>query len=97
MSDARVAIVTGSSRGIRRTIALKTVQDGHNIPQFSLYCTSRGAAEQMVILAKDLGRKGITVNSMNPEPTHTDAFHDGKTGEQALNGQILRVNGGMTV
>lgn len=51
-------------------------------PQFSLYCTSRGAAEQMVILAKDLGRKGITVNSMNPEPTHTDAFHDGKTGEQ---------------
>lgn len=100
------------------------------VPQNVLYCASRGAVEQMVrVLAKDLGQKGITVNSVNPGPTDTDCFHHGKTEEQVktfaalspegriglpndiagvvsfvasdqakwINGQVLLVNGAMTV
>ena len=35
------------------------------------------------VLAKDLGRKGITVNVVSPGPTGTDAFFEGKN-EQIL-------------
>ena len=33
------------------------------------------------ILAKDLGRKGITVNTVSPGPVDTDMFRYGKTEE----------------
>lgn len=81
------------------------------------------------ILAKDLGRRSITVNTVSPGPTATEGFYEGKTDQiletikkQApsgrlgepkdiantvafiaspdaawLNGQNIRVNGGMTV
>ena len=35
------------------------------------------------VLAKDLGRRNITVNTMSPGPTGTDAFFEGKN-EQIL-------------
>lgn len=100
------------------------------LPGYFLYVATKGAIEQMTrVLAKDLGRKGITVNCVNPGPTDTDGFRAGKT-EQAIktlagmnpqnrlgepediagvisfvasesscwvNGQILRVNGGLAV
>ena len=91
--------------------------------------TSKGAIEQMTrVLAKDLGRRGITVNAIAPGPTITQSFLAGKTeevlksiaagiplnrlgepdeigsavvmllGEEGrwVNGQIIRVNGGMS-
>lgn len=36
------------------------------------------------LMAKDLGRKGISVNAVAPGPTGTDLFYEGKS-EQLLN------------
>jgi len=48
-------------------------------PNYLLYVASKGAIEQMTrVLAKDLGRKGITVNAVAPGPTATDMFMAGK-------------------
>ncbi|KAH8815998.1 putative short chain type dehydrogenase [Xylogone sp. PMI_703] len=99
-------------------------------PNYLLYSSTKGAIEQMSrVLAKDLGRRKITVNTISPGPTGTDAFYEGKnealvkmiaswnpsnrigTAEEIanvvsfvaspdgswLNGQNIRVNGGMTV
>lgn len=99
-------------------------------PNYLLYVATKGAIEQMVrVLAKDLGRRQITVNAIAPGPTGTDLFFEGKSDELIktiaswnpfsrlgtpaeiasaiaflageggswVNGQILRVNGGMTV
>lgn len=53
-------------------------------PNYLLYVSSKGAIEQMTrVLAKDLGRKGITVNAIAPGPTGTDLFLRGKS-EQVI-------------
>lgn len=47
---------------------------------YLLYNATKGAIEQMTrVLAKDLGRRGITVNTISPGPTATEAFYVGKT------------------
>ncbi|PSR70455.1 hypothetical protein PHLCEN_2v13606, partial [Hermanssonia centrifuga] len=52
---------------------------------YLLYTATKGAVEQMTrILAKDLGAKGITVNSIAPGPVDTDLFRSGKS-EQLIN------------
>ena len=54
-------------------------------PNYLLYVATKGAVEQMSrVLAKDLGAKGITVNTVAPGPIDTDMFRQGKT-EQLLN------------
>lgn len=113
-------ILTSTSLNAASTVA----------PGYLLYCSTKGAIEQMTrILAKDLARKGISVNAIAPGPTATELFFKGKNqqtldliasynpynrlgtpediakaigflaGEKSawVNGQILRVNGGMTV
>ncbi|KAF2198841.1 NAD(P)-binding protein [Delitschia confertaspora ATCC 74209] len=51
-------------------------------PSYLLYCSSKGAIEQMArILAKDLGRRGVTVNAIAPGPTGTELFYKGKSEE----------------
>lgn len=51
-------------------------------PNYLLYVSSKGAIEQMTrVLAKDLGRKGITVNAIAPGPTGTELFLHGKSDE----------------
>lgn len=48
-------------------------------PNYLLYAATKGSIEQMTrVLAKDLGRKGITVNCVAPGPTATDMFMAGK-------------------
>lgn len=49
-------------------------------PNYLLYVSTKGAIEQMTrVLAMDLGRRKITVNTISPGPTATDAFYAGKT------------------
>ncbi|KAF9984912.1 hypothetical protein BGZ65_012272, partial [Modicella reniformis] len=48
-----------------------------------LYCATKGAVEQVTrTLAVDLGTKGITVNCINPGPTDTEGFREGKSEER---------------
>ncbi|RAH79611.1 putative short chain dehydrogenase/ reductase [Aspergillus japonicus CBS 114.51] len=99
-------------------------------PNYLLYTASKGAIEQMTrVLAKDLGKRQITVNTIAPGPIGTDAYFVGKTEQMVqmqnniapagrlgtpeevanvvtfiasdesswVNGQTVRINGGMTV
>lgn len=99
-------------------------------PNYLLYTATKGAVEQMTrVLAKDLGHRGITVNTIAPGPIGTDAYFVGKAEQMIqtqsnlapagrlgspdevanvitfiasdesgwINGQTLRINGGMTV
>ncbi len=53
------------------------------MPNYCLYNTTKGAVEQLSrVLAKDLGRRGITVNTISPGPTATELFYNGKSEEQ---------------
>lgn len=49
------------------------------LPNSLVYIASKGAVEQMArALAKDLGSRGITVNTVSPGPTDTPLFRQGK-------------------
>ncbi|GMX61930.1 hypothetical protein Elgi_17340 [Paenibacillus elgii] len=52
-------------------------------PAYSLYAGSKGAVEQFKRqLAKELGKRNITINALAPGPIHTELFTVGKTPEQ---------------
>uniref|UniRef100_A0A0W0FUQ6 Short-chain dehydrogenase reductase sdr n=1 Tax=Moniliophthora roreri TaxID=221103 RepID=A0A0W0FUQ6_MONRR len=49
------------------------------LPNALCYVASKGAVEQISrVLAKDLGTKGLTVNTVSPGPVDTPLFRDGK-------------------
>ena len=53
------------------------------LPNALAYVASKGAIEQISrVLAKDLGSRGITVNTVSPGPVDTPLFRDGKTEQQ---------------
>ena len=52
-------------------------------PNYLVYAATKGAVEQLVrVLAKDLGARGINVNTVSPGPIDTDLFRHGKTEQQ---------------
>ncbi|KAJ1526497.1 hypothetical protein HK096_011413, partial [Nowakowskiella sp. JEL0078] len=52
-------------------------------PNYTIYAMTKGAIEQLSrVLAKDLGKRGITVNTISPGPTSTELFMEGKTEQQ---------------
>lgn len=49
------------------------------LPNALCYVASKGAIEQISrVLAKDLGAKGVTVNTVSPGPVDTALFREGK-------------------
>ena len=53
------------------------------LPNALVYVATKGAVEQMCrVLAKDLGARNITVNTVSPGPVDTPLFREGKTEQQ---------------
>lgn len=60
-------------------------------PRYALYAATKAGVEAMThILAKELGRRGITVNVVAPGPVATELFLDANPPEQVE--QIKRMN-----
>ncbi|HEY9661844.1 MAG TPA: SDR family oxidoreductase [Allocoleopsis sp.] len=52
------------------------------LPTYGTYSATKSAVEQLTrVFAKEVGNRGITVNSISPGPTNTDLFLEGKTEE----------------
>ena len=50
------------------------------LPTYSTYAATKSAVEQLTrIFAKEMGARGINVNSVSPGPTNTELFTKGKT------------------
>ena len=67
-----------------RVVFLSTTQNFASTVSapYLLYCATKGAIDQATrVLAKDIGRRGITVNCIAPGPTGTELFFEGKSEE----------------
>jgi 3-oxoacyl-[acyl-carrier protein] reductase len=52
------------------------------IPTYATYVATKSAVEQLTrVFAKEMGARGINVNSVSPGPTSTDLFMNGKSQE----------------
>lgn len=52
------------------------------MPSYSVYSATKSAVEQMTrVFAKEIGSKGITVNSLLPGPINTELFLNGKSND----------------
>lgn len=55
------------------------------LPTYGAYAASKGAVDQLTrVLAKELGNRQITVNSLSPGPVDTELFRKGKSEEQIV-------------
>jgi 3-oxoacyl-[acyl-carrier protein] reductase len=65
-----------------RIVNLSTSATRLMLPTYSAYACSKAAVEQMTrVFAKEVGSRGITVNSVSPGPTDTELFRTGKSEE----------------
>jgi 3-oxoacyl-[acyl-carrier protein] reductase len=52
------------------------------LPTYGTYSATKSAVEQLTrVFAKEVGAKGITVNSISPGPVNTELFKQGKNEE----------------
>lgn len=52
------------------------------LPKYGTYSATKAAVEQLTrVFAKEIGSRGITVNSISPGPTNTELFTEGKSKE----------------
>ena len=63
-----------------RIVNVSSSVTGLMLSTYVAYAATKGAVEQMTRhLAHELGRRGITVNTVSPGPTDTELFGQGKT------------------
>lgn len=56
------------------------------LPNYGTYAAGKGAVEQISrVLAKEIGHRGVTVNTVSPGPTDTELFRRGKSAAQIDN------------
>jgi 3-oxoacyl-[acyl-carrier protein] reductase len=66
-----------------RVVNFSTSVVGMNLPGYGIYAATKVAVETLTrIMAKELGPKRITVNTVAPGPVATELFLGGKTEEQ---------------
>jgi 3-oxoacyl-[acyl-carrier protein] reductase len=66
-----------------RIINLGTTVTRMMLADYGTYAASKGAVEQLTrVLARELGPRQITVNTLSPGPTDTELFRRGKTPER---------------
>jgi len=66
-----------------RIINLSSSTTARFMPNYNAYVATKGAVEQLTrALAKELGTRGITVNTVSPGPTETELFLTGKTPQE---------------
>ena len=52
------------------------------LPTYGIYVATKAAVEQLTrVFAKEVGSRGINVNSVSPGPTNTELFMNGKSDE----------------
>jgi 3-oxoacyl-[acyl-carrier protein] reductase len=94
MFDRTVAInLKGVFNGLReaaqrlrdggRVISLSTTVVGTYFAEYGAYAASKAGVEALTrVFAKEVGRRGITVNAVAPGPVETSLFTTGKTEAQ---------------
>jgi len=66
-----------------RIINLSSSTTARFMPNYGAYVATKGAVEQLTrSLAKEVGPRGITINTISPGPTETELFVNEKTPEQ---------------
>ncbi|MBY8976843.1 SDR family oxidoreductase [Rhodobacteraceae bacterium NNCM2] len=66
-----------------RIVSISSSVVGLYLPGYGLYAATKSAVEAMThVLAKELGPRQITVNTVSPGPIDTEFFHEGKSAEQ---------------
>lgn len=65
-----------------RIINISSTTSRLMMPTYAIYSATKSAVEQMTrVFAKEIGAKGITVNSVLPGPLNTELFRKGKSDE----------------
>lgn len=72
ISDARIAIVTGGSRGLGRSTVLSLARRG--IASIFTYNSNRAEAEKVVTLAEEIGARAVALQLDAGEVSTFDAF-----------------------
>lgn len=74
----REAAVRLSDKG--RIVNLSSTVTRLILPRYGVYAATKGAVEQLTrTLAREMGERGITVNTVSPGPVDTALFRAGKT------------------
>ena len=91
------------NEGGRIILMSSNTASSFTVPKHSLYSASKGAINAFVrVLAKDCGKKKITVNAVAPGGTVTDMFHETAkdylpNADQLSKEQILDVSAGSSI
>jgi 3-oxoacyl-[acyl-carrier protein] reductase len=63
-----------------RIINISSSTTGLMLPGYGVYDATKGAIEAMThVIAKEFGRRGITVNAVSPGATETESYRSGKS------------------